>query len=336
MPQVPLEESFEQLTRPNNVPRYDGTISEIFTDTVTVRLIGVRRVVTGVKVPDFISVDDLRIGHRVRLGQSAAGSYIAAHFEPCGDTGGAGPVAECDTPPTPRAEVSALTESWLITWTIDIDAEVDYYVLYVNDEPSTSGMIEVGSYGGSATVPFNHLPDDDYRYFAVRAVQGACRSGLRWATGRRNQVSLAIAQVTPFSLPAILAFNEAGCQALTGGTWELRNDAVPTVHHAANEGGWPGSIWPQAATTLWGAKGTLYTSDDFGLTWTEITGLTDPPNPAGDSPAPTLANVSLIQAASNGTEVVLLASWVNGEGTGRGWLLITDDGFTTHTWSFIA
>jgi len=62
----------------------------------------------------------------------------------------------------------------------------------------------------------------------------------------------------------------------------------------------------------------------------------DPPNDAGDSPAPALADLSFIEVEGNlvfDDEVIWFAWWQNSSGTWRSWFLYTDDGGLTFSWA---
>lgn len=77
------------------------------------------------------------------------------------------------------------------------------------------------------------------------------------------------------------------------------------------------------------------TTDGFNLVNTTVTPGTNPPNAAGDSPAPTAGDLDYVFVdASFGNEghYIVLANWQNSGGTWRSWLYQTEDNFATGTW----
>jgi hypothetical protein len=90
------------------------------------------------------------------------------------------------------------------------------------------------------------------------------------------------------------------------------------------------------AIVVIGGVGYLRRSTDAGKNWSVITPGTDPPNDAGDDPAPTAATVdyNIIEASQAvESEWVVIARWQNGDGDWRSWFLYTDDDFATSSWS---
>jgi hypothetical protein len=81
-------------------------------------------------------------------------------------------------------------------------------------------------------------------------------------------------------------------------------------------------------------QGEIRRSQDGGFSSTPIA-LTNPPNDAGDSPAPTAGNLAYVRYDGNvyreGNHV-FLARWQNGEGDWRSWLVRTQDNWATHNW----
>jgi hypothetical protein len=96
-----------------------------------------------------------------------------------------------------------------------------------------------------------------------------------------------------------------------------------------------GTSNPQAAI-LWGVgAGVIRRSLDAGLTWSNQTPVTDPPNTRLDSPAPTVANLTFTQILPDPWAMgrfIVLATWQNGAGSWRGWLAVTPDDGATWSW----
>ncbi len=84
--------------------------------------------------------------------------------------------------------------------------------------------------------------------------------------------------------------------------------------------------------------GFIRRSADGGQNWTDITPASNPPNDAGDSPAPSVLSLDFIQGDANWTytdEFVFIARWKNMSDVWRSWLAYTDDNGTTWTWKYI-
>jgi len=84
--------------------------------------------------------------------------------------------------------------------------------------------------------------------------------------------------------------------------------------------------------------GYIKRSTDGGTTWSTVTPGTDPPNDAGDSPAPTASGVTynaLDASRVNVSEFVCIATWQNASSEWRSWIYFTDDDFATGTWESI-
>jgi len=89
------------------------------------------------------------------------------------------------------------------------------------------------------------------------------------------------------------------------------------------------------AILIRGGVGYIKRSINAGVSWSTITPGTDPPNDAGDSPAPTAATIEYIQAEGshiNQDEFVFLATWQNAGSDWRSWLVYTDDNGATWAW----
>jgi hypothetical protein len=129
---------------------------------------------------------------------------------------------------------------------------------------------------------------------------------------------------------------------LPGGssTWALRtasdiNDVIqdPYWRTAAKQN----SSDPADAIILTAEDGQIRRSINSGQSFSTLS-PGNPPNDAGDSPAPVLANLTFTEVEANkivdGT-FVWTARWLSGGGNWRSWLLSTDDNGATFTWASI-
>lgn len=100
------------------------------------------------------------------------------------------------------------------------------------------------------------------------------------------------------------------------------------------------NIGPSPLTAHIFAHGTgfIQKSTDGGQTWSNLT-ISNPPNTAGDSPAPTLADVEFCDSEASlitsGTHA-WVGRWQNADDEWRSWLLVTDDGGATSTWTSLS
>jgi hypothetical protein len=91
----------------------------------------------------------------------------------------------------------------------------------------------------------------------------------------------------------------------------------------------------QGAILYVGREGYIGRSTNSGISFTEITPSSDPPNSFGDSPAPTAGDLSYM--CYKGSLIVpnqhcFLANYQNGDDKWRSWLLFTDDDGSSWTW----
>lgn len=80
------------------------------------------------------------------------------------------------------------------------------------------------------------------------------------------------------------------------------------------------------------------TTDAFDTVDVDVTPSGDPPNNAGDSPAPTVANVTFTMGEGSRADqdtFVFLARWQNGSGVWRSWFAVTENNGTSWVWKAI-
>jgi hypothetical protein len=99
------------------------------------------------------------------------------------------------------------------------------------------------------------------------------------------------------------------------------------------------STSPSDAILIRCGAGYIKRSTDGGSTWSTVTPSTNPPNDAGDSPAPTVGNVTfnMLDASYADQDVfVAMVTWQNDLDEWRTWLYHTDDSFATDgTWAAV-
>lgn len=144
----------------------------------------------------------------------------------------------------------------------------------------------------------------------------------------------------------LMAFdNIQGCYVR--GSWQERNGSLGGSaiqdQHAGLDPWWFTSAkqatFNPASAILWKCDvGAIYRSTNQGVSWTNMTPGTDPPNDASDTPAPEATDVTYFWYEGNiytNQEHVFGVKWQNGSGSWRSWLLKTDDDGTTWTWKFL-
>lgn len=177
-------EEIEKLKRKTADFPFDGRITEIHQESVTVRLVGSDQVKRSVHIPSHIKVEDLAKGMAVRLGTHGGKPILLATFPQLAlDTHYAGKGTIIPSPP--KISVEARPGGWLIRWPAVTGA--NRYRVYRNDTPDETSPDEVGYTGGlQMTVPYNGTfpyPLPSFRYFAVRSVSGLNESQLSgWIT----------------------------------------------------------------------------------------------------------------------------------------------------------
>lgn len=83
--------------------------------------------------------------------------------------------------------------------------------------------------------------------------------------------------------------------------------------------------------------GYIKRSTDAGQNWSDVT-PGDPPNDAGDSPAPTAATVTFVQGEGSyivEDEHIFIVRWQNSSSDWRSWLVYTDDSGTSWTYQSV-
>lgn len=121
-------------------------------------------------------------------------------------------------------------------------------------------------------------------------------------------------------------------------TWNLRT--TNAVNHLGLDLYWPAKQNSESPldAIIWRCnEGSIQRSTDAAQTWTTMT-PGDPPNDAGDSPAPTLAASSIVEHHGNyfvDQEHVFIVRWQNAGGNWRSWLLITQNDGTSWTWQSV-
>ena len=129
----------------------------------------------------------------------------------------------------------------------------------------------------------------------------------------------------------------------SGGSWEARNNGFATANGA-------GLIWspwwftafennssnPEDVVLWWVGTGYIRKSLDAGKNWSDITQfIDDPPNTAGDSPAPTTADVTFKQMSGDIHtlgEYFCIVEWEPAANDWRGWIVRTVNDGVTWVW----
>jgi len=145
----------------------------------------------------------------------------------------------------------------------------------------------------------------------------------------------------PASSGRLMAFDKnLGCynQTISQG-WEERNTGDGT---SDNQGGYdPHWQATQDSTNIedaimWRVQdGKIYRSTDCAQSWTEVTGMGNPPNDWSDDPAPALADVEFVVRTDNvytSGEHYFLARWQNDADAWRSWVLKCTGNGDSWTW----
>jgi hypothetical protein len=130
--------------------------------------------------------------------------------------------------------------------------------------------------------------------------------------------------------------------------WSVRNadlGGADTQDHHGNFDPWwftpppagNGTANPEGAILIKANTGKLFRSDLAGNNWRENTPTIDPPNDWGDSPAPTVADLTFVHLSGDffsAYTYYVLAEWQNGSSAWRGWLLVTVN--NGYSWQWIS
>ena len=122
--------------------------------------------------------------------------------------------------------------------------------------------------------------------------------------------------------------------------WLLRNS--DTIAGLVADSFWrtkQSSTASDSAIVLSGGVGFIKKSTDaFQTAPTDVSPTTNPPNTAGDSPAPTVADVDFIVCESSyGVQDrhAFLVNWQNASSVWRSWIYLTNNDFTSGTWIYL-
>lgn len=134
---------------------------------------------------------------------------------------------------------------------------------------------------------------------------------------------------------ALLAGSSIYYQAYGEATWsELETDDMNWVVVDPYWKAKSGSTMPSDAIVMTGEEGQIRRGTSAGATLSTLS-PGNPPNDYGDTPAPTLANCSIIQCVANrylSQNFVWLVRWQNASSEWRSWYLSTDDDGSTFDW----
>jgi hypothetical protein len=131
---------------------------------------------------------------------------------------------------------------------------------------------------------------------------------------------------------AIVTAGSVYYKAPTGDSWTLRtaeatSDIIQDPFWRTRQN----TTNSSSAILLRGGVGFIKRSTDGGVSWSTVT-PSNPPNDAGDSPAPTAADLDfkiLDGSYATQSEFISLATWTAGGGERRSWLYFTDDDWAT-------
>ena len=123
----------------------------------------------------------------------------------------------------------------------------------------------------------------------------------------------------------------AGSNAWTERTTESTQDIIQDPFWRTRQA----TVDPTYSILLKCGSGHVKRSTNAGVSWSDITPSTDPPNDASDSPAPTKTSVTYFRLDAsiiNQGEFTALARWQNSADEWRSWIAFTDDDGATWSW----
>lgn len=171
------QETIEKLLTKQKDFAYDGRIVEIFSEDVSVKLVGSPTIERNIAIPSHIAHDELAKGMAVRLGMHQGRRILLAifpQFDQELNYAGKGSII----PDPPKLTVVATKDGWLVTWPPVPGAE--RYRVYRNDTADETSPDDLGyTTDTSMLVPY----ESPYIYFAAKSVSGLNESEVSgWVT----------------------------------------------------------------------------------------------------------------------------------------------------------
>jgi len=313
-------EWIDEITQVKPKPVVDGIITEVFTSTVTVRLVGQAnsRVKRNVKIPEHIRHNELIIGGAVTLTVKQGQPVLVSVYDRTAR-------GQMLPPPKPSVKYSADGQNYVVSWPAVKGAE--YYKVFCNTLPTAKNDTSLGQTEDT----FFSEPISERKWFAVKSCVGNICSGYSvWVT-----VSDAPSP-TPVNPPGIinvLYLADGDIYSLNDDTWteKLSNGGV----WVEDDWGHTNSSIPNDVHIMVGGLGSIQLSYDGGDTWTDVTPTIAPPNKWNDTPAPTIddLNFDILRSDRNQEGYwKAIARW-QVDGDWRSLILWTDDDGTNWWWA---
>lgn len=146
--------------------------------------------------------------------------------------------------------------------------------------------------------------------------------------------------IPAYSLTAIMTSTDSGSTLYflgdQDGAWSTRQ--TWDILHFGKDPFWldkAPTVFAKDAIIFVGREGYIGRSTNSGISFTDITPSSNPPNSFGDSPAPTAGDLSYMcykGSLVNSGEHCFLANWQNGDDKWRSWLLFTNDEGANWSW----